>query len=86
METATVIGPPAERSKYLRPLLVCLSLCLAGELFLFAVYGLVLFPEGNVLHKLAWAALCGVGMGLTTGGLVDLLIVDRALSQAVAKL
>ena len=64
METTGAIGPRAERPKYLRPLLVCVSLCLAGELFLFAVYGLVLFPEGNLFHKVVWAVLCGGWNGI----------------------
>jgi hypothetical protein len=66
-----------QRQKYRRPLLVCLSLCVGGELLLFVVYGLVLFPEGSAANKLWWAVLCGIGMGATTGAFVDLLIVDR---------
>jgi hypothetical protein len=70
--------PTAEETRraYRHPLLVSLGLCVVGEFLLFVIYGVVAFPDGSVLHKLAWAAICGVAMGATTGALIDLMVVD----------
>lgn len=49
-----------------------------GELAIFIIYGVILFPEGNLLHKFFWTVVfCGIGMGSTAGGLVCLIVLGR---------
>ncbi len=65
------------RQRYLRPLWVCMALSAVGEFLIFIVFGVLLFPGGNLLHKFLWTTVfCGLGMGATLGALVDLWIVD----------
>jgi hypothetical protein len=70
------------RNKYVRPLKVSLIFCIGGEVLLLLVFGIFLFPEGNLFYKILWALLfCGVGMGGALGSLINLLIVDRLDGQ-----
>lgn len=66
------------RRAYLRPLQVSIALAILGELGVFFVFGVILFPGGSLVGKLLWAVLfCGVGMGASAGAFVDLLVVGR---------
>ena len=66
------------RSTYLRPLWLSIALATSGELVIFVVWGLVLFPEGDPLTKFLWTVVfCGVGMGSAMGALTDLVVVER---------
>jgi hypothetical protein len=70
------------RNKYARPLKVSLIFCIGGEFLLLLVFGILLFPEGNLFYKILWTLLfCGVGMGGALGSLITLLIVDRLEGQ-----
>jgi hypothetical protein len=70
------------RNKYVRPLRVSLIFCIGGEFILLLVFGILLFPEGNLFFKFLWTLLfCGVGMGGALGSLINLLIVDRLEGQ-----
>lgn len=63
---------------YRRTLLLSLTVAMAAESFIFVVWGLILFPEGDPLIKFLWSVLiCGLGMGSVVGSLVALLVVDR---------
>jgi len=42
------------RTKYVRPLKVSLIFCIGGEFFLLIVFGLLLYPEGNIFYKILW--------------------------------
>lgn len=49
-----------------------------GELFLLVLFGIIFFPDGSIFHKILWTLLfCGIGMGATLGGLINILIIDR---------
>ncbi|MBT8247944.1 MAG: hypothetical protein KJN73_09000 [Acidimicrobiia bacterium] len=72
----------ATRRQYLRPLYIGVILAGVGELGIFLVWGVWLFPEGDLLSKFAWIATCSLGMGLTVGGLVDLTVVERLRGRA----
>ena len=62
----------------IRPLKVTILMTLIAELGLFVVFGLLLFPQGNLLYKLIWTGLyCGIGMGAATGALIVLIVVER---------
>ena len=64
--------------RYLRPLYVAIAFSIAGEAFILLVFGLILFPDGNLLNKTLWALLyCGVGMGATLGAFLNMLVVNR---------
>jgi len=70
------------RAKYLRPICLSIALCVFAEAILLVLFGIILFPDGNLLFKSLWALLfCGLGMGATSGSLVSLLVIDR-LSNA----
>lgn len=63
---------------YKRPLIVGLVLATFGELMIFIIFGVILFPSGNILSKFLWTVLfCGVGMGSAFGTIVDLAVVGR---------
>ena len=52
------------RKKSNRTLIVSLCFSAIGEFLLFVVYGIILFPEGNLLYKFLWTVVfCGIGMG-----------------------
>ncbi|MHC4751696.1 MAG: hypothetical protein ACYTFW_17710 [Planctomycetota bacterium] len=66
------------RKMYTRPIIVSLGVCISGEFLLFIIYGLLLFPQGNLLYKFLWTVVfCGIGMGATVGTFVNLFIIDR---------
>lgn len=59
----------------LRPLKLSILISVAGELLLFIVWGLFLFPEGNIIHKLLWTVVfCGIGMGSSLGAIYIYLV------------
>ena len=64
--------------EYKRPIIVAILLSLIGELGLFIIFGMLVFPEGNLLSKFIWTGFyCSIGMGAATGALVTLVVVDR---------
>ena len=66
------------RQRYLRPITLCVIAASFFELLIFVIFGLWLFPEGNILNKFLWSVVfCGVGMGSATGWLISVLVVDR---------
>ena len=66
------------RKMYVRPLIVSLFFAVVGELLLLVIYGIILFPEGNILYKVLWTLVfCGIGMGATLGAGINLCIVGR---------
>lgn len=66
------------RKKYLRPLLVSMCISIVFELFIFILFGLILYPNGSVFNKLIWTIFyCGIGMGCVVGAWIDILVVDR---------
>jgi hypothetical protein len=55
-----------------------LGVSVFGEFLLLIIYGIILFPGGNLLNKTLWTLLfCGVGMGATLGTFINLLVVGR---------
>ena len=49
-----------------------------GEIFLLILYGLILFPDGSLIHKVLWTLVfCGIGMGATLGAFISFFVVDR---------
>lgn len=71
------MGADEIRRQYLRPLYMALGITFMGEAVLFALYGVVLFPQGPILTKLAWAVACALGMGAVAGVFVTLLVVGK---------
>ena len=63
---------------YLRPLKLGILFSVLGEGAIFLIWGVILYPEGNLFHKFIWTViLCGFGMGSAIGVLVNLFIVGR---------
>ena len=77
MITANTLVDDA-RKMFLRPLIISLFFAVAGELLLLVIYGIILFPEGNLMYKVLWTlGFCGIGMGATLGAGINLFIVGR---------
>lgn len=79
--TSAIIPDPIRvtRSEYLRPIKLALIFSILGEAFIFIVWGVVLFPEGNIINKFFWTIVfCGVGMGGALGSAVAMFVVNRA--------
>ncbi len=69
--------------QYKRPLIVGLFLATFGELMIFLIFGVLLYPEGNLMSKFLWTVLfCGVGMGSALGTIIDLAVVGRLNGKA----
>ena len=67
-----------QREHYIRPIKVTILMTLMAELGLFVIFGLLLFPQGNLLYKLIWTGVyCRIGMGAATGALIVLIVVGR---------
>ncbi len=73
-----------ERSDFVRPILLALALTVAGELFYFVVWGMILFPVGSIAAKFAWTMTCALAMGLSIGSLVGIAVVGRGVSSTAA--
>lgn len=74
---ANVLAEEAHKL-YIRPLIISLFFAVAGELLLLVIYGIILFPEGNLMYKVLWTlGFCGIGMGATLGAGINLFIVGR---------
>lgn len=64
--------------RYRRPLILGIGASVLAEFTIFLVWGVILYPEGDLVAKLLWTVLfCGVGMGSAVGALLVLLVVDR---------
>lgn len=65
------------RSEFVRPIVLALALTVLGEVLIFGIWGVLLFPEGNLLRKLGWTLTCGVAMGAAIGALVNVVVTGR---------
>lgn len=60
------------KKQLLRPVKLGILFSVLGEVVIFLIWGLWLYPEGNVLHKFLWTVVfCGLGMGATAGALIS---------------
>lgn len=63
---------------YFRPLIVGILISMLGEALIFIIWGVILYPEGSLLHKFIWTiVLCGFGMGSGGGALITLVVSGR---------
>ena len=61
-----------------RPVKLGIIFSVEAELIIFVFWGLILYPDGNIVYKFLWAVVfCGVGMGATVGALIQLFVVGR---------
>ncbi len=73
----------AARKHFVRPLIVATVFTTFAELALLLYYGVYLSNHGALLDKIIWTlGFCGVGMGLTLGGLIDVFLVGRVGEKA----
>ena len=73
-----------QRSDFVRPITVAITFTLFGETLIFLIWGVLLFPGGNLWHKAIWTGTCGIAMGATIGGLVNVLVVGRLAGKKAA--
>ncbi|MBO6515093.1 MAG: hypothetical protein JJ975_00900 [Bacteroidia bacterium] len=63
---------------YLRPLKLGILLSVIGELIIFLIWGVYLYPQGDILYKFLWTVVfCGVGMGSAIGVSIVLIVVPK---------
>ncbi len=68
----------ADGARYRRPLVLAIAAAMFGELAIFLIFGVVLYPAGSILSKFLWTVVfCGIGMGAALGAAVSLFVVDR---------
>jgi len=66
------------RKRYLRPITLSIIGSSFFEFIIFLIFGLWLFPGGDLVNKFLWSVVfCGIGMGSTVGWLINLIVVDR---------
>jgi hypothetical protein len=66
------------REMFIRPLIISLLFTVVGEFLLLVIYGIILFPDGNMIYKVLWTLVfCGIGMGATLGTSINLFIIGR---------
>jgi len=76
----TIVANNATSTRNLsnRVLLMSLAASVFSEFILLVVYGIILFPEGNLLNKTLWTLVyCGLGMGATVAAFINLFVTDR---------
>ena len=65
------------RTNLLRPLYYASGLTIFAEVIYFIVWGILIFPDGNLLSKFAWALTCGVAMGAVIGVATIILVTEE---------
>ncbi|MBL6952172.1 MAG: hypothetical protein ISR50_06045 [Alphaproteobacteria bacterium] len=65
------------RSDFTRPITLAITFTLFGEASIFFLWGVHLFPNGVLWHKVAWTGVCGLAMGATIGALVNVVVTGR---------
>jgi hypothetical protein len=71
------------RRDFVRPLVLATAFTWIAELALLLYYGVYLSDEGSLLDKIIWTlGFCGIGMGLSMGGLIDLFLIGRVSEKA----
>ena len=53
-------------------LVVAIAMTSLAEAIYFVIWGVVLFPAGDLLGKLVWTVTCGIAMGAVIAGIVIL--------------
>lgn len=62
----------------LRPIKLSILFSILGEAVILLVWGMLLYPEGNLLHKFLWTIVfCGLGMGAAIGAIIALFVVGK---------
>ncbi|REJ76282.1 MAG: hypothetical protein DWQ47_11780 [Acidobacteria bacterium] len=61
-----------------RPVILGIVFSMTAELVIFILWGLILFPAGNIFYKFLWAVVfCGTGMGATIGAMIQLFVIGN---------
>ena len=62
---------------YIRPLALAAVFTVPGEAMLFVFWGMVLYPDGDMVAKLLWTAASGVGTAVAIGLMVGFIVGGR---------
>ena len=54
---------PVVKLRLLLVMSVAIGMTLAAEFFYLTIWGLWFFPDGNLVSKMVWSLVCGLGMG-----------------------
>lgn len=65
------------RSRYVRPLALAAVFTIPGVAMIFVLWGLVAYPDGDVVAKLLWSAASGIGMTVAIGLMVGFIVSGR---------
>lgn len=69
--------PSRDRRRALRPLKLAIALSMLAEFGLFVVFGVVLSPSGQLVHKFVWTVVfCGIGMGTAIAAFITFFVID----------
>ena len=80
-DTVQAARDVAQRQR--RALWLSIALSMLGELTILLVWGIFLYPAGDLATKFLWTVVvCGLGMGSTIGALLVLLVVGRLWGAA----
>ena len=83
-ETARMAKDLLTRRDFVRPIVAAIFFTLVGEILIFFIWGIALFPAGPLWRKLGWTMTCGVAMGATIGALVNVFVTGRLRSSRAA--
>lgn len=64
-------------SRIRRVLLAAIAMTLGAEVFYLVVFGMFLYPAGNLPAKILWTTTCGIAMGAVIGAAVLLFVENR---------
>jgi hypothetical protein len=62
---------------YIRPFVLAAVFTVPGEAMVFVYWGVVHYPDGDIVDKLFWAAAIGIGMAVAIGLMVGFVVGRR---------
>lgn len=62
---------------YIRPLALAAVFTVPGQAMMFVYWGVVLYPDGDIVAKLLWTAASGIGMAVAIGLMVGFIVGGR---------
>lgn len=67
----------AQPSEFVHAITVAIAMTFLGEMVIFLLWGLVLFPARELVAKFLWTGICGIAMGAVIGAAVNVFVTGR---------